>query len=380
MEEHTKNRVLIVDDAPENIWILVEALKDEYTLMVAKDGLSCLRLAHGPNPPDIILLDVVMPGMDGYEVCRQLKEDPATSGIPVLFVTSQNDTGNEAHGLDLGAMDYIVKPFQPALVKTRVRNQIELKKHRDQLDDLVRDRTKQLALTQEVTIEAMATLAEWRDPETGGHIKRTQNYVRTLAEYMRALPMYAPLLDENTVEWLYLSAPLHDVGKVSMPDSILLKPGRLTPDEFEKMKMHTIHGRDALAAAERKLGGNSFLQIARDIAYCHHERWDGKGYPRGIAAEEIPLSARLMSVADVYDALLSKRVYKPSLPHDKVTEIIVAGMGTQFDPTVVEAFLAVKDTFRDIAAKFEDPDTPQEGVPLPEPDNAPLVQRIITPA
>ncbi len=356
MEANTKNRVLIVDDAPENIWILVEALKDEYTLMVAKDGLTSLRLAHGPTPPDIILLDVVMPGMDGYEVCRELKEDPSTSGIPVLFVTSQSDTGNEAHGLDLGAMDYIVKPFQPALVKTRVRNQIELKKHRDQLDDLVRERTKQLALTQEVTIEAMATLAEWRDPETGGHIKRTQNYVRTLAEYMRDLPAYAPLLDENTVEWLYLSAPLHDVGKVSMPDSILLKPGRLTPAEFEKMKMHTIHGRDALAAAERKLGGNSFLQLARDIAYCHHERWDGKGYPQAIAGEEIPLAARLMAVADVYDALTSKRVYKPALPHDEVVTIITSGRGTQFDPDVVDAFEAVKHTFKDISTKFADPD------------------------
>lgn len=353
-EQGSKNRVLIVDDAPENIWILVEALKPEYTLMIAKDGASSLRLARGPNPPDIILLDVVMPGMDGYEVCRQLKEDPATSGIPVLFVTSQNDSGNEAHGLDLGAMDYIAKPFQPELVKTRVRNQIELKKHRDRLDDLVRDRTRQLALTQEVTIEAMATLAEWRDPETGGHIKRTQSYVRTLAEYMRSLSRYSNALDENTVEWLYLSAPLHDVGKVSIPDSILLKPGRLTPEEFEKMKMHTIHGRDALAAAERKLGGNSFLQIAREIAYCHHERWDGMGYPQGLRATEIPLSARLMSVADVYDALTSMRVYKPALPHDEVSSIIQSGSGSQFDPHVVEAFLSVNEVFREIGQRYAD--------------------------
>jgi putative two-component system response regulator len=372
MEEYAKNRVLIVDDAPENIWILVEALKDEYTLTVARDGLSCLRLAHGPHPPDIILLDVVMPGMDGYEVCRQLKEDPSTNGIPVLFVTSQGDSGNEAHGLDLGAMDYIVKPFQPALVKTRVRNQIELKKHRDQLDDLVRARTQQLALTQEVTIEAMATLAEWRDPETGGHIKRTQNYVRSLAEYMRNLPAYAALLDENTVDWLYLSAPLHDVGKVATPDSILLKPGRLTEEEFEKMKLHTIHGRDALAAAERKLGGDSFLQIAREIAYCHHERWDGKGYPQRIKGEQIPLSARMMAVADVYDALTSKRVYKPALPHEEVVSIIVSGKGTQFDPGVVDAFIALQNSFHEIAVKFADPDMEGEQLPLPPPRDVEL--------
>lgn len=357
-----KNRVLIVDDAPENIWILVEALKDEYTLMVAKDGISSLRLAHGPNQPDIILLDVVMPGMDGYEVCRQLKEDPATQGIPILFVTSQNDTGNEAHGLGLGAMDYIVKPFQPALVKTRVRNQIELKKHRDRLDDLVRDRTQQLALTQEVTIEAMAILAEWRDPETGGHIKRTQNYVRALAEHMRKIPAYSQQLDVNTVEWLYLSAPLHDVGKVSMPDSILLKPGKLTDEEYEIMKKHTIHGRDALAAAEARLGVNSFLKLAREIAYHHHERWDGKGYPQGLKSDEIPLPARLMSVADVYDALSSKRVYKPSLPHEEVMEIITSGSGTQFDPSVVDAVINIEDKFKEIAIQYADADDLHDGV------------------
>jgi putative two-component system response regulator len=269
-------------------------------------------------------------------------------------------------------MDYIVKPFQPALVKTRVRNQIELKKHRDQLDDLVRARTQQLALTQEVTIEAMATLAEWRDPETGGHIKRTQNYVRSLAEYMRNLPAYAALLDENTVEWLYLSAPLHDVGKVATPDSILLKPGRLTEEEFEKMKLHTIHGRDALAAAERKLGGDSFLQIAREIAYCHHERWDGKGYPQRIKGEQIPLSARMMAVADVYDALTSKRVYKPALPHEEVVSIIVSGKGTQFDPDVVDSFIALQNSFHEIAVKFADPDLEGEQLPLPPPKDVEL--------
>lgn len=356
MENSKKSRVLIVDDTPENIWILLEALKDEHTLMVAKDGLSALRLALPPTSPDIILLDVVMPGMDGYEVCRRLKQDPRTNSIPILFVTSQSDTGNEAHGLDLGAMDYITKPFHPSLVKTRVHNQIELKRHRDRLDELVRERTSELALTQEVTIEAMATLAEWRDPETGGHIKRTQSYVRTLAECMRQQINFNEELDDNTIDLLYLSAPLHDVGKVSIPDAILLKPGRLSTEEFEEMKKHTIYGRNALAAAERKLGGDSFLRLAKEIAYSHHERWDGRGYPAGIGGKDIPLAARLMSVADVYDALVSKRVYKPALPHEEVCKIIASGSGTQFDPTVVDAFAQTKEVFNEIALSMHDPD------------------------
>ena len=212
----------------------------------------------------------------------------------------------------------------------------------------------ELALTQEVTIEAMATLAEWRDPETGGHIKRTQSYVRTLAEYMRTLPQYADLLDAKTVDLLYLSAPLHDVGKVSTPDAVLLKPGALTENEYSEMKLHTTRGRDALAAAEKKLGGNSFLRLAREIAYGHHERWDGKGYPQGLKGEAIPLSARLMSVADVYDALTSKRVYKPAMSHEEAASIIIEGRGTQFDPAIVDAFVVLQDKFREIVRQYAD--------------------------
>jgi len=352
-----QSRVLIVDDAPENIRILAETLKQDYIIMFARSGDAALRLAmESTPPPDIILLDVIMPGMDGYEVCRRLKEDKRTCDIPVIFVTGQSEAVDEARGLSLGAVDYIGKPFMASLVKTRVANQLELKRHRDRLDELVRERTRELALTKEVTIEAMATLAEWRDPETGAHIKRTQLYVRALAEYMAASPKYAPLLDANTIELLYLSAPLHDVGKVSIPDSILQKPGRLTDEEFTEMKRHTTRGRDALAAAERKLGGNSFLRLAREIAYGHHERWDGKGYPQGIAGEDIPLPARLMALADVYDALASRRVYKPALPHDEVASMLWQGRGGQFDPDIVDAFMQLQDTFQDIALRFQDQD------------------------
>lgn len=351
-----RSRVLMVDDAPENLRILGELLKNSYTIMFALNGESALRLAQSHPPPDAILLDVIMPGMDGYEVCRRLKENPQTRDIPVLFVTAQSDEVEEARGLSLGAVDYISKPFRASLVMTRVSNQLELKRHRDRLDELVHERTRELAITREVTIEAMATLAEWRDPETGGHIKRTQNYVRILAEHMATLPKYARELDGKTVELLYLSAPLHDVGKVSIPDAVLLKPGPLTEEEFREMKMHPVRGRDALAVCERKLGGsNTFLRLAREIAYSHHERWDGNGYPQGLSGEEIPLSARLMSVADVYDALTSKRVYKPAMSHEAAMEIIRKGYGTQFDPAVVDALLATEGQFRDVAAQFVDP-------------------------
>lgn len=347
MKTSERSRILIVDDAPENIRILAESLKNDYTIMFALNGETALKLASAPQPPDIILLDVIMPGMNGYEVCRLLKRDPKTRDIPVMFVTGQTDSADEARGLHLGAVDYVNKPFRTSLLINRIANQLELKRHRDRLDVLVHERTSELILTQEVTITALATLAEWRDPETGGHIKRTQNYVRMLAEHL-------DVFDARTLETLYLSAPLHDVGKVSTPDAVLLKPGSLTPEEYEEIKLHTIHGRDALATAERKLGHNSFLMLAREIAYSHHERWDGKGYPLGMRGAEIPLPARIMSLADVYDALVSKRVYKPALDHDKACTIIEEGRETQFDPQVVDAFLQLQDNFKKINMIFLD--------------------------
>ncbi len=351
-----RSRVLVVDDAPENIRILVELLKSEYAIMFARDGESALRLAEKDPQPDIILLDVIMPGLDGYEVCQRLKGNPSTHDIPILFVTSQSEEIDEARGLALGAVDYISKPFSSSVVMTRIANQLELKRHRDRLDVLVRERTRELALTQEVTIEALAALAEWRDPETGGHIKRTQNYVRTLATRLSQKGSYSDILTPQYIEHLYLSAPLHDVGKVSIADSILLKPGRLTTEEFEEMKTHSTKGGDALAAAELKLGGSSFLAMAREIAYGHHERWDGKGYPKGVSGADIPLPARIMSVADVYDALSSKRVYKPALSHEDVVKIMIEGRGTQFDPDVIDAFIDEQENFRRIAMTYADSD------------------------
>lgn len=349
-----RSRILLVDDAPENLRILSESLREDYTIMFAKNGPDALRLAMGNQPPDLILLDVIMPGMNGYEVCRRLKEESATRDIPIMFITAQNEETDEATGLSLGAQDYIAKPFRVSLVRNRVANQLKYKRYRDHLNDLVHERTRQLALTQEATIHAMASLAEWRDTETGAHIKRTQNYVKALALHMAGQHKYRHQLDADVISWLYLSAPLHDVGKVAIADTVLHKPAPLTDEEYEAMKAHTVLGRNVLAAADKFLGEDSFLKMACDIAYCHHERWDGRGYPQGLKEEEIPLPARLMSLADVYDALRSQRVYKPAMTHESAAKIILDGKGTQFDPDVVDAFMAIQEQFKTIAERYKD--------------------------
>jgi response regulator RpfG family c-di-GMP phosphodiesterase len=219
----------------------------------------------------------------------------------------------------------------------------------------VKERTRELAMVQEATIESMSSLTETRDPDTGEHIRRTKNYILLLAEHLKNRPRFSPFLDKETINLLYKSAPLHDIGKVGVSDRILLKPGRLTEQEFEEMKQHTIYGRNTILAAERKLGNTSFLRVAREIAYTHHERWDGSGYPEGLKGEQIPVPGRLMALVDTYDALTSKRVYKSQIPHEKAVEIIAEEKGSHFDPEVVDAFLKVKENFREIAFKYADP-------------------------
>ncbi len=354
-----RQRVLIVDDERFNINVLVELLKADYKISVAKNGDQALQRATAAPPPDLILLDIIMPGLDGYEVCQRLKADPATRRIPVIFVTAMGDVHDETRGLEIGAVDYITKPISPPIVKARVKTHLTLRRarefleHQNQiLEAMVEERTRELGLTQDVTILCMASLAETRDQETGFHIRRTQHYVRALAERLRHHPKFAPVLDDEVVELLFKSAPLHDIGKVGVPDSILRKPSRLDSDEVRIMQMHTIFGRDAIALAEAQLGSTSFLRFAREITHTHHEKWDGSGYPNGLSGEAIPMSGRLMALADVYDALISKRVYKPALDHDLATELIVQDRGTHFDPDMVDAFSEVNATFRDIAEEF----------------------------
>ena len=359
-ETSEKKRLLLVDDAAENLRILGESLRDTYTIMFARNGQDALRLANGDPQPDIILLDVVMPGMDGYEVCRRLKKANRTRNIPIVFVTARQEEADEAIALSLGVEDYIKKPFQIPVVRNRLDNQLKFKDFRDELQRKVAERTQALENTQVATIHAMANLAEWRDPETGAHIKRTQNYVRALAVALAQKPEYSAMLTPSYIEQLQMSAPLHDVGKVAIPDAILQKPGKLTPEEFDEMKTHTSQGHRLLSAAEDELGGRSFLHTANEIAHSHHERWDGKGYPLGLKGEEIPLAARIMSVADVYDALRSKRVYKPAMPHEKAASIIVEGRGTQFDPDVVDVYVTIQDELEQIAERYSDADKPED--------------------
>ncbi|MFC1866695.1 two-component system response regulator [Thermodesulfobacteriota bacterium] len=356
--------VLVVDDTETNIDILVETLGDDYDISVAMDGESALE-DIADRVPDLILLDIMMPGMDGYEVCERLKSDDATKNIPVIFLTAMTEEQDEAKGLALGAVDYVTKPFSPELVKSRVRNQLELKRHRDHLEELVQERTMELILTQDATIYALATLAEYRDPETGGHIRRTQNYVLALAEHLQSHPKFSSFLDDKTIALLYKSAPLHDIGKVGVQDSILLKPGKLTDEEFDEMKNHTTYGHDTILKVEQEIGDeftSSFLSLSREIAYTHQEKWNGSGYPRGLKEEAIPISGRLMAVADVYDALISKRVYKPPFPNSKAVAIIEESKGNHFDPDMVDAFLELEDNFREIALEHTDFDEEREAL------------------
>lgn len=361
MTDYSQCSILIVDDTEENVDILLDTLSDLYDISVAIDGESALELLQ-EYTPDLILLDIMMPGIDGYEMCQRLKIETRTAKIPVIFLTALSEAQNEEKGLRLGAVDYITKPFNPFLVKARVKNHLELKMHRDNLEMMVQQRTAELELTQEVTIESMGTLAEYRDPETGGHIQRTKHYVKALAEKIRYHPRFSAFLTDETIASLYKSAPLHDIGKVGVPDHILLKPGKLTEAEFEEMKKHTIYGRDAISKAEQKLGNRSFLHFALEIAESHQEKWDGSGYPNGWAREEIPISGRLMAVADVYDALISKRVYKAPFTHSQAVAIIKEGRGRHFDPDIVDAFLELTEDFRRIALKHADFDEEREAL------------------
>jgi putative two-component system response regulator len=354
--------VLVVDDTPANLQLLNDLLGEQYDLRIANSGERALNLALREPFPDLVLLDIMMPGMDGYEVCRRLKADRRTKDIPVIFLTAKAEIEDEQAGFDAGAVDYITKPISPPIVQARVRTHLALKAAADFLKDQnaylereVEKRTREVQVIQDVTIMAMASLAETRDNETGNHIRRTQHYVRALALALRTHPRFSAALDDTTIELLYKSAPLHDIGKVGIPDAILLKPGKLTPEEFEIMKTHTTLGRDAIVAAEGLIDAPStFLRFAREIAHYHQEKWDGSGYPEGLAGESIPVSARLMALADVYDALISRRVYKPPFPREKAVAIIREGRDRHFDPDMVDAFLDIEQEFHAIAERYAD--------------------------
>ncbi|MDQ5985718.1 MAG: putative cyclic di-GMP phosphodiesterase [Syntrophus sp. SKADARSKE-3] len=360
-----KPTILVVDDQPENLTLMSGLLKDIYKVKIANNGERALKVALTGTPPDIILLDIMMPVMDGYETCRHLKSTSETRDIPVIFLTAKADVEDEMRGFEIGAVDYITKPISPPVVLARVKTHLQMKRVRDYLKDQnefleaeVQRRTQEVVAVQEATILAMASLAETRDNDTGNHIRRTQFYVRALAGKLRYHPRFSYFLDNGkTIDILFKSAPLHDIGKVGIPDNILLKPGKFTTEEFEIMKSHCRLGRDAIIAAERRLGIElPFLSFAKEIAYCHQEKWDGTGYPEGLSGDDIPISGRLMALADVYDALICRRVYKEGMPHEKAFEIIVQSSGSHFDPDMVDAFKEIAEEFQDIAKRYEDTD------------------------
>lgn len=378
MSTERKEKVLVVDDSLTNIEMLAAVLESEYDLCFATSGAEALSLMRS-YPISLILLDVVMPGIDGFEVCRQLKASPATRDVPVIFLTSLESAIDEERGLSLGAEDFVHKPVSPPVVLARVRTHLqlanakrELRRHNEELEALVEERTRELSrrdqkliASQSATIAAFCALAEARDNETGNHIRRTQNYVRILAEELRDHPRFRHALTPAFIQIMFKSAPLHDVGKVAIPDSILLKPGKLTPEEWVVMKRHCEYGHRAIVAAARELidDDGSFLGCAADIAYGHHERWDGRGYPRGVTGDDIPISARLMAVADVYDALTTRRVYKQAFDHDESLQSMLAERATHFDPDVIDALRGVADEFAGIAQHYAD--GAREGEALP---------------
>ena len=304
--------------------------------------------------PDLILSDINMPGMDGYEFCKHVKSNLVLKDIPLIFLTSLIDDDNQAKGFDVGAVDYIFKPINAELIKKRIQMHCELKMHQFNLQKLVNKKIKELELLQEITIECIANLAEYRDNETGAHIKRTREYIKVIVNELKKSPKYKEYLTDDYVKLLYQSAPLHDIGKVGIPDSILLKPGALTKDEFDIMKYHTLIGKKTLEIADAKMNKKSFLHYAIEMAAAHHEKWDGTGYPLGLKREEIPLIARLMAVADVYDALVSKRVYKDAINHEEAVAIIKAESGKQFDPDIVSAFVNIEHEIKKILMMYAD--------------------------
>ena len=375
----TSECILMVDDNATNLQVLSQTLAGRgHRLLAAKNGETALAIVAKARP-DLILLDIMMPGMDGFEVCQRLKTDPATTDIPIIFLSALGQTEDKVRGLEAGAVDYITKPFQPEEVIARVHTHLtlrclqrqlevanaELRDLNENLEQKVRERTRELEEEQEKVVKsqnaiifAMAKLTESRDDDTGKHLERIEKYVEILAHELKKTD--AAITDQWIVQVKATSA-LHDIGKVGIPDAVLQKPGRLTPEERKVIELHPEIGGDTLNQVREKLGttdaelkSTEYLRRAMEITYGHHEKWDGSGYPYGTEGEGIALAARLVAVADVYDALVSKRVYKSGMTHEEAGDIIREGSGHHFDPRVVEAFNATEMEFRRVSIEMGD--------------------------
>ena len=350
-----RKKIILVDDNVTNLIVGKNTLQDIYDILTVPSGTKLLQLLKAIRP-DLILLDVNMPDMDGYEVIKRLKGNSDTADIPVIFLTAQSDMDSELRGLTLGAIDYISKPFSPPLLRKRiethlliVEQQMKLRHYNDNLQDLVREKTRTVVELQNAVLNTVAELVECRDDVTGGHISRTQSYLGILLKEMMKQGLYADETGHWNLEFLIPSAQLHDVGKIMVPDVILKKPGKLTPEEFEQMKQHTTQGANIIEMIEQKTSEKTFLKHAKIFALYHHEKWDGSGYPAGLAGQQIPLQGRLMAIVDVYDALVSERPYKKAMSHEAARTIILENSGSHFDPALIRVFQAVTDQFEAVS-------------------------------
>lgn len=343
--------ILIVDDNITNLKLAEQVLKPAYKVTLLTSAIQTMKFLMR-NTPDLILLDIKMPGINGFETLATIKSIPRLSQIPVIFLTALNDHKSEIKCLQLGAVDFIAKPFIPELMLSRIKLHLELSRYRKNLEGLVNEKTETIENLQDTMVVGLAELVECRDGETGGHIKRTAKYLEILVKSMEEQGFYPDILTSDYVHNMIRSAPLHDIGKIGISDNVLLKQGSFDETEREYMQQHTTLGGKALQKVINATDGESFLYVAKDMSLCHHEKWDGTGYPNGLSKNEIPLCARIMAVADVYDALTSKRPYKKPFSHEKAVQIILEGKGTQFDPDIVDIFYSIAYKFDRISKIF----------------------------
>lgn len=352
-------QILIVDDMPVNLEFAVGMLKDKYKVAATKSGLKALAYLEN-NRPDLILLDINMPEMDGFETMSKIKSNPKTAMIPVIFLTADKNPKMELQGFKMGAVDFISKPFEPEIMLSRIKTQIELDEYRSNLEHVVAEKTKMIEKLLDVMSISLAELAESRDAITGGHLKNSTEYFKILVERMRTKPKYEAILTDEYVKNLFRAAPLHDIGKIGIDDDVLRKESGLDENEFERMKKHSLIGAQTFDRIIREITADGaeagdeldFIKTAREMALYHHEKWCGTGgYPVGVSGEAIPLSARMLTVADVYDALTSKRSYKPAFSHEESMRIIREGKGVLFDPDIVDIFIECENELKEYLAR-----------------------------
>lgn len=350
-----KNTILVVDDDKSNLALAQKILGPQYRIAAAISGTTALRYLEN-HRPDLILLDINMPGMDGFEVMEKLRANVATETIPVIFLTADNLAETEIKCFQMGALDFVIKPFVPDILLSRVSKTIELDQYRHNLEKMVNaqaekitENARRLGLIQDSVIIGMANLIESRDGSTGKHVKNTQTYVKMIAKELYARGLFPEELTPDYIQDLTKAAPLHDVGKIKISDAILQKPGKLTPEEFDAMKLHTTHSRKIIQNIIGDIEDEHYVRIVEDIAMYHHERFDGTGYPSGLTGNNIPLSARIMAVADVFDALYEERCYKPPVrPIERIMQIMAEGRGTQFDPVILDVFMEMLPKLKEL--------------------------------